>query len=334
MSKKLLLAESSVTIQKSVAISLAKTDFELASVKTGPEAFQKAQEFQPDVIALDVVGVTSQGYETCLRIKSDPKLSSVPVLLLSGTSSPIDEARLAQSGANAWLQKPFDSQVFLEKLAALMGLPAPAPLPGIPKRPVPSAAVQQQQPPSQPQPSPQPAAKAPPVSPVVPMVGQPPPQQGAVRPPVPGMMASQPSHHPSMMAPVPGQQSPPGKRSPQPTMPPSSMSRPPMPGRPQAAPQGAVRSPMPPAPTISRPPLPAVMMRGGRPSPATPTAAGRPAMLPADPAIQEQMLRALLQSVSRDVIERVVWEVVPQLAEVMIREQIERLIQSRGADTD
>lgn len=52
--------------------------------------------------------------------------------------------------------------------------------------------------------------------------------------------------------------------------------------------------------------------------------------IPADPRAQEQMLRAMMQEISRDIIEKVVWEVVPQLAETMIREEMERLIQSRG----
>ena len=53
-------------------------------------------------------------------------------------------------------------------------------------------------------------------------------------------------------------------------------------------------------------------------------------VIPADPRAQEQMLRAMMQEISRDIIEKVVWEVVPQLAETMIREELERLIQSRG----
>ena len=43
----------------------------------------------------------------------------------------------------------------------------------------------------------------------------------------------------------------------------------------------------------------------------------------------EAVLREVLSRASRDTIERVVWEVVPQLAETMIREQLERLMKDR-----
>ena len=70
-------------------------------------------------------------------------------------------------------------------------------------------------------------------------------------------------------------------------------------------------------------PMPGQAGAGHHPQPYT-------SAYPLDPHAQEQMLRAVLQSVSREVIEKVVWEVVPQLAETIIREELERLIQSRG----
>ena len=85
--------------------------------------------------------------------------------------------------------------------------------------------------------------------------------------------------------------------------------------RPAPAPVSGGRPPMPGQPGM-RPPMPG--QPGMRPMP------GRPPM-PMDPRAQEQMLRAMMQNISREIVEKVVWEVVPQLAEPMIREKLDQL---------
>ena len=45
----------------------------------------------------------------------------------------------------------------------------------------------------------------------------------------------------------------------------------------------------------------------------------------------EALLRAALSRASREVIEKIAWEVVPELAETIIREELERLMKERGA---
>lgn len=297
MSKKLLLADGSATIQKIAAISLCHTDFEIASARTGSEAFRLAKEDLPDVIALDTVAPDSAGYDVCAQLRSASELAHVPVLLLTGASHPIDEARAAQCGASDWLQKPFDSQLLIEKIHILAGLPVPAPLPGV------RAA-------GKPAPAPGPMAGVPaPLSAPATMAVHP-HQAPAAAPP-----ASRPP-----MAPMS-----PGARPPQP-----AMQRPPMPGAhgmtrppPPAAMRGAPLPGMHPAMRGAPAPMPGQAGAGHHPQPYT-------SAYPLDPHAQEQMLRAVLQSVSREVIEKVVWEVVPQLAETIIREELERLIQSRG----
>ena len=85
MSKTLLLADDSVTIQKVVGISFASEDVTLVTVDNGDDAITRARETQPDVILADVVMPGRNGYEVCEAIKSDPALRHVPVLLLTGT---------------------------------------------------------------------------------------------------------------------------------------------------------------------------------------------------------------------------------------------------------
>ena len=65
------------------------------------------------------------------------------------------------------------------------------------------------------------------------------------------------------------------------------------------------------------------------PAPVAPAQQVQPAQPVAAPS-QEELLRTALQSASRELIEKIAWEVVPQLAETIVREELERLIKARG----
>ena len=65
------------------------------------------------------------------------------------------------------------------------------------------------------------------------------------------------------------------------------------------------------------------------PAPVAPAQHVQPAQPVAAPS-QEELLRTALQSASRELIEKIAWEVVPQLAETIVREELERLIKARG----
>jgi len=365
MSKKLLLADASATLQKVAAICLSHTEFQLVVAKTGAEAIQLAKTAVPDVIALDTVAADSAGYETCAQIRADPDLAHLPVILLSGAAHPIDEARAAQCGASDTLQKPFDSQLLIEKVHALAGLPIPEPLPGVRaiRRPATATASA---PPSAATPAAAPRPVAPVAAPSVPGARPPmpsvPPGAPGARPPMPAMSrpptvapgAPRPSMPP---AGTPGAVRPPmtpGARPPMPSVPPGAPgARPPMPAmsRPPTVAPGAPRPSMPPAgtPGAVRPPgapsvsgtpahapvAPAVRMPTPQhqpsiaPAPVAPAQQVQPAQPVAAPS-QEELLRTALQSASRELIEKIAWEVVPQLAETIVREELERLIKARG----
>jgi CheY-like chemotaxis protein len=120
MSKKLLLADDSVVIQKLVGLSFANEDVEIFSTDNGDDALIQAREIQPDVVLADVVMPGLSGYEVCEAIKQDPALAHTPVLLLAGTFETFDEARAASVGADGQITKPFEAQALVERVNAVM----------------------------------------------------------------------------------------------------------------------------------------------------------------------------------------------------------------------
>ncbi len=125
MSKKLLLADDSVVIQKLIGLSFANEDIEIFSTDNGDDALTRAREIKPDVILADVVMPGLSGYEVCEAIKQDPELAHIPVLLLTGTFEAFDEARAASAGANGQITKPFEAQALVDRVNEAISAPPP-----------------------------------------------------------------------------------------------------------------------------------------------------------------------------------------------------------------
>lgn len=126
MSKKLLLADDSITIQKVIGITFANEDYSLSVVDNGDAALEKARAQQPDLVLADVFMPGKNGYELCAAIKADPALQQIPVLLLAGTFEPFDEAKARKAGADGWIAKPFESQALIDRVEELLARPRPA----------------------------------------------------------------------------------------------------------------------------------------------------------------------------------------------------------------
>lgn len=120
MSKKVLLADDSVTIQKVVALIFAAGDYDLECAGNGDAAIEKARSARPDIILADVNMPQRDGYELCSAIKHDPALADVPVLLLAGTFEPFDEEKARSAGADGWISKPFESQSLIDEVEGML----------------------------------------------------------------------------------------------------------------------------------------------------------------------------------------------------------------------
>ncbi|RKG91013.1 response regulator [Corallococcus terminator] len=261
MPKNLLIADDSLTIRKVIGMIFATEDFQVTAVDNGLDAITRTRELRPDVVLADVMMPGKSGYEVCEALKSDPSTQAIPVLLLAGTFEAFDENRAKAARADDHITKPFESQILLDKVKALVGqksntMPASAATRVFPQStaPVPPQAA-----------APQPPAAAPPgVRPPGP--GAPPP---GARPPGPG------APPPGARPPGPGVPPPPGMARPPPGAPPPG-ARPPGPGVPP--PPGMARPPPGAPPPGARPPGPGVPPPPGmaRPPPGAPPPGARP----------------------------------------------------------
>jgi len=124
MGHKLLLADDSPTIQKVVKIIFSDELYDLAIVDNGNEALDRAREAVPAVMMIDAQMPGKSGYDLCRDVRNDPLLSAVPILLLTGVFEPFDEAKARESGADDFIAKPFESEILIDKVNRLITLNA------------------------------------------------------------------------------------------------------------------------------------------------------------------------------------------------------------------
>lgn len=307
MAKIILCADDSVTMQTVAEITFKATDYTYVGARSADEALQKAKAQKPALILADAVMPNKTGYDLCQAIKADPALADVPVVILCGNSQAYDPARGAQVGAEGSLSKPWDSQVMLDKVAEFIDKGATA----------------------------KPSAGAAAPSPVKSTISGPPTPAPAPAAAAAAAAASTAPRSATIMG-MPSIKLPPQMGGP-------AVAAPAAPARPEPA-------PLKPAPT----PSPNVVARAPAAAAAPPIAAvkgdgpGRAPMVSGVPtkrsALVERTLAKMaarlaelsglepgspeliaLLKLSTEVVEKIVWEVVPDLAEQIIRENLHEL---------
>lgn len=121
MTLKLLVADDSETIQKMIGLAFDETDTIVEFASSGDTALDGIRARRPDIVLADVCLPDINGYEICARIKENPELAHIPVVLLVGTFEPFDEAEASRVGSTASLTKPFDTSELIDVVQKQVG---------------------------------------------------------------------------------------------------------------------------------------------------------------------------------------------------------------------
>jgi twitching motility two-component system response regulator PilH len=120
MSTTLLLADESPTIRRAVELAFAAEGIRVVTAENGEAAIASIKADRPDVVLADIGIRHRSGYEVATFVKGSPELSDIPVLLLAGAFSPVDEALVEQTGCEGVLVKPFEPTQVVERVRALL----------------------------------------------------------------------------------------------------------------------------------------------------------------------------------------------------------------------
>ena len=129
---RILLVDDEPSIVKMVGRRLEVEGFDVVVAMDGQEGLTKAQADHPDLIILDLMLPTLNGYEVCTMLKQDTRYQRIPIVLFTAKAQDKDEKLGMECGANAYVRKPFRAQELLEKIRALL---APSIPPGVASSP-------------------------------------------------------------------------------------------------------------------------------------------------------------------------------------------------------
>ena len=125
MPKKILIVDDEIYVQallKQVLEDFADVGVGLLVAGGGPEAWDMIQAERPDLIILDLMLPGISGYEICQRIKSDPDLSGIHIIILTARGQVADRRRGIELGADEYITKPFDPKDLVERTAAALDI--------------------------------------------------------------------------------------------------------------------------------------------------------------------------------------------------------------------
>ena len=116
---KILLVEDDSYLVKAITIRLEANDFEVVAAIDGEEGLAKARSEKPDLIILDIMLPKMSGFDICRKLKIDKLYRDIPIIMLTAKFQPSDIEFGKEMGADAYITKPFDSQVLLAKIEEL-----------------------------------------------------------------------------------------------------------------------------------------------------------------------------------------------------------------------
>ena len=116
MALKVLLADESTSIKKAFHLALSDYGVEVKSVPSGLDVLSVSLDFKPDIIFADVLLTKKSGYEVCKEVKSHPSLSTIPFILMWSHFMEFDSNLATHSGFTDKLEKPFDTESLRQRV--------------------------------------------------------------------------------------------------------------------------------------------------------------------------------------------------------------------------
>ena len=121
MSKTILIADDEPNIVISLEYLLQRDGYQVRVARNGQEALDAIQASPPDLVLLDVMLPLVSGFEVCQKIRENPALAGMRIVMLTAKGRDVEMSKGLALGANAYITKPFSTQDLLAQVRALLG---------------------------------------------------------------------------------------------------------------------------------------------------------------------------------------------------------------------
>jgi len=100
--------------------NLSKEGFEVRLAHTGAQALELLEQFTPDLLLIDWMLPAVSGVEVCRRARAEPRLSRLPILMVSALDGQADRDCGLRMGADEYVSKPFALAPLIDRAHALL----------------------------------------------------------------------------------------------------------------------------------------------------------------------------------------------------------------------
>lgn len=121
MTRKILIAEDEPNIVISLEYLMKAAGYEVAVAGDGAEAIRLAGALRPDLVVLDLMLPSVNGFEVCRWLRSNPATQDIKILMLTARGRETELEKGLASGANAYMTKPFATRELKDTVAKLLG---------------------------------------------------------------------------------------------------------------------------------------------------------------------------------------------------------------------
>ncbi len=116
MSGKILYIEDNEQNFYLVNVLLNTKGYEVLWARDGQEGIDKADQFKPDLILMDIQLPVMDGYEVARKLQSNPKLSKIPIVALTSYAMAGDREKALSAGCSGYIEKPINPDTFLTQI--------------------------------------------------------------------------------------------------------------------------------------------------------------------------------------------------------------------------
>jgi two-component system cell cycle response regulator DivK len=113
MAHRILIVEDQPDNRRILRDLLTKAGFDLVEAEDGAQGVIAAQTHRPDLILMDIQLPILDGYEATRRLKADPELQSIPIIVITSYALSGDEGKARAAGCDAYVTKPFSPRALL-----------------------------------------------------------------------------------------------------------------------------------------------------------------------------------------------------------------------------
>lgn len=117
---KILVIEDEEDIVSLIKLQAEMAGYKFCSEKDGLNGYLAIEREMPDIIVLDIMLPGMNGLDVCKKIKSNPDLKSIPVIIISAKSEEIDVVVGLELGADDYVVKPFSVKILFSKIKAIL----------------------------------------------------------------------------------------------------------------------------------------------------------------------------------------------------------------------